>query len=181
MKEYLFEIIRQKWRLLSMILFLLLLNVALGVVISVYQIPSLADLQAKWSDLRRQSSRTRQKDAATLYKQGTEDLEKLKSRIPEKREFARILGELYEDAASNAVEIGPMSYKPVQLKEEPLLSYQLTYSVSGSYAAVKSYLSDLQKKRELIVVDSVAFSNSDLYDENVVMALHVTVYLREGA
>jgi type IV pilus assembly protein PilO len=88
---------------------------------------------------------------------------------------------LLEAAASSAVEVGAISYKPVSIKEEALLSYQLSFSVSGRYAAVKSYLSDLQKNPELIVVDTVSFSNSDLFVENVVMALHITVYLREGA
>jgi type IV pilus assembly protein PilO len=181
MKQYVIEIVRQKWRLLSIILFLLLLNVMFSVMVSAYQLPSLAELQTKWSNLRRQTARTGQVDAATLYQQGSADLEKLKARIPEKREFARILSELLESAASSAVEVGAISYKPVSIKEEALLSYQLSLSVTGRYAAVKSYLSDLQKNPELIVVDTVSFSNSDPLVENVVMALHITVYLREGA
>lgn len=181
MKQYIFEIVRQKWRLLSIILSLLFLNAILGVVVSAYQQPSLMERHTKWSDLRRQTTRAGQADAAVLYRQGAADLEKLKARIPEKRKFASVLSELIEAAASSAVEVGAISYKPEQIKEEPLLSYQLSLSVSGRYASVKSYLSDLQNNQELIVVDSVAFSNSDLYGENVVMDLHVTVYLREGA
>lgn len=181
MKQLVFEIVRQKWRLLCIVLSLMLLNITLGVVVSVYQIPSLADLQIKWSDLRRQTARAGAADAATLHQQGAADLEKLKTRIPEKREFARVLSDLIESAASSAVEVGAISYRPVQIKEEALLSYELTLSVSGRYAAVKSYLSDLQNNQELIVVDSVKFSNSDLFDEHVVMDLHITVYLREGA
>lgn len=181
MEQYVIEIVRQKWRLLTVILFLLLLNVALTVLVSAYQLPYLVDLQTKWSNLRRQTVRAGQVDAMTLYQQGSTDLEKLKARIPVKREFARVLSELLEAAASSAVEVGTISYKPVPIKEEALLSYQLTLSVSGGYAAVKSFLADLQKNPELIVVDSVAFSNSDLFVENVVMDLHITVYLREGA
>lgn len=181
MKQYVLEIVRQKWRLLGIILILLLLNGIIGIVVSAYQLPSLTALQNKWSDLRRQNARVGVADAATLYKQGSDDLEKLKVRIPEKREFARVLSELLESAASSAVEVGVISYKPVQIKEEALLSYQLSLSASGRYAAVKSYLSDLQNNQELIVVDSVAFSNSDLFVENVVMDLRITVYLREGA
>ena len=180
MKRYVLEFVRQKWPLLSVIAALLLINVTLGIVVSAYQLPSLADLQIKWSDLRRQSARVGVADAATLHQQGAADLKKLMARIPEKREFARVLSELLESAASSAVEVGPISYKPVPIKEEPLLSYQLSFSVSGRYAAVKSYLSDLQNNQELIVVDSVAFSNSDLFDEHVAMDLHITVYLREG-
>lgn len=181
MKQFVLEIVRQKWRHLSIILFLLLLNIALGVFVSSYQHPSLADLQAKWSNLRLQASRAGQVDAAALYQQGAADLEKLKSRIPEKRHFARVLSDLLEAAASSAVEVGAISYKPVQIKQEALLSYQLSLSVSGSYAAVKSYLSDLQKNPELLLVDSVTFLNSDPFVEKVVMDLKITVYLREGA
>jgi type IV pilus assembly protein PilO len=181
MEQYIFEIVRQKWRLLSVILTLLLINITIGIVVSAYQLPSLANLQSKWSELRRQATRVGVADAATLYKQGSVDLETLKARIPQKREFARVLSELLESAASDAVEIGTISYKPEQIKEEALLSYQLSLSASGRYAAVKSYLSDLQDNQELMVVDSVSFSNSDLFDENVVMDLHITVYLREGA
>lgn len=181
MKQYIFEIVRQKWRILGIILTLLLLNVILGVVVSAYQIPSLADLQVKWNTLRRQAAKAGQVDAATLYQQGSADLVKLKAKIPEKREFARVLSDLLEAASSSGVDVGSISYKPVQIKEEALLSYQLSLSVSGSYAAVKSYLSDLQNSPELIVVETVAFSNNDLFVENVVMELHLTVYLREGA
>lgn len=181
MKQYVFEIVRQRWRFLCVIMSLLLLNVTLGAVVSSYQLPSLADLQTRWSNLRRQAARAGQVDAATLHHQGSADLEKLKVRIPEKREFARVLSEIYESAASSAVEVGAISYKPVLIKEEALLSYQLSFSVDGGYAAVKSYLSDLQKNPELIVIDTVTFANSDLFVENVVMDLRITVYLRGGA
>jgi type IV pilus assembly protein PilO len=181
MKQYVLEIVRQKWRLLSIIFFLLLLNVILGVVVSAYQLPSLADLQTKWSSLRRQAAGAGPMDVTALYQQGVVDLGKLKVKIPEKRQFARVLSDLLEAAASSAVEVGAISYKPVQIKEEALLSYQLSFSVSGGYAAIKSYLADLQNNPELIVVDSVAFSNSDLFVEHVVMDLRITVYLREGA
>ena len=181
MKNYFLEIVRQKWHFLSIILFLLLLNVSLIIIVSTYQLPLLTDQQTKWNNLRRQVSQTGQVDAATLYRQGTADLEKLKAKIPEKREFARVLSDLFEAAASSAVEIKTISYKPEKIKDEPLLSYQLSLSVSGSYAAVKSYLADLQNNSELVVVDSVAFSNSDLFVENVVMNLNISIYLREGA
>lgn len=180
MRSFILEIIRQKWRVLIVLTILLLLNLILSVVVSVYQLPELSELQTKWHDLRRKDASTGQVDAVSLYKQGVADIEKLKTRIPVKRDFARVLSELYESAASSGVEVGTVSYKPTQTKDEPLLSYQLTLSVNGSYAAVKSFLSDLQSKPELLVVDTVAFSNSDIYVENVLMDLRITVYLREG-
>lgn len=181
MLPYVLEIFRQKWRLLSIIFTLLLVNVAISIVISAYQRPLLADLHTKWSSLRRQVTQAGKMDAMTLYQQGSADLETLKRAIPEKRQFARILSDLLEAAAGNSVEVGPINYKPVQIKEEKLLSYQLTFSVNGSYAAVKSYLADLQEHPELVVVNAVSFANSDMYIENVSMNLRITVYLREEA
>lgn len=181
MSQYLLEIVRQKWRQLSIVLILLVLNLTLSAFVSLYQAPLLAELQTKWSTMRNQSARGGKIDAAALQQQGAVDLEKLMSRIPSKRDFARILSELLESASTNAVDVGTISYKPAAIKEEALLSYQLSLAANGSYAAVKSFLGDLQKNRELIVVDSVAFSNSDLFVENVVMNVQITVYLREGA
>lgn len=181
MKQYVVEILRQKRRLLAVILLLVLLNGVLGGVVTLYQLPLLAELQVRWSDLRSQSGRGGQVDPASLYKQGTVDLEKLKQKIPEKREFARVLSDVIESAAASVVDVGTISYKPVQLKEEPLLSYQMTLTATGNYAAVKSFLSDLQQNRELLVVDAVSFLNRDMYEELVVMNLNITVYLREGA
>jgi type IV pilus assembly protein PilO len=90
------EIVRQKWRLLMVIALLAVVNAGLSLYASGYQSPALAALQTRWSDLRRQSARAGYVDAATLYAKGTADLETVKKRIPEKREFARVLGELYE-------------------------------------------------------------------------------------
>lgn len=180
MKELIIEIARQKWRLISIIAFLLLLNVILTVVAATYQRPRLAQLQSKWTELRRSVSAAGKVDVATLHQQGTADLRALDAMIPEKRQFARVLSVFIEAATNSAVEMGAITYRPVPIKDQKLLSYQLSLSVNGTYAAVKSYLSDLQKNRELLVVDSVSFSNSDLFIENVVMDLKITIYLREG-
>jgi type IV pilus assembly protein PilO len=123
-------------------------------------------------------------DVATIYRRGSEDLKKLATRVPAKRQFPRVLGDILDAAASNALMTGGVSYKPQTIKgRETLLVYGVSMTVGGSYAAVKSFLSDLQKNSELIVVESINLSKSDLYEENVVLDLRLSVYLqgREGA
>jgi len=124
-------------------------------------------------------------DVATVYGRGVDDLKKLASRVPAKRQFPRVLGDILDAAASSAVVTGNVSYKPQKTikGQEDLLAYDITMTVGGSYAAVKSLLGDLQKNSELIVVDGVKLSKSDLFEENVVMDLRLTVYLqaKEGA
>lgn len=181
MNRIVIEILREKRIVLVAIVVLLLLNGALMVLVASYQAKSLETAQAKWSELRRQTAAVGHADATALYRQGVLDLETLKERIPAKREFARVLSDLLESAAANDVSMGSISYKPLAIKDEALLSYQLSLSVNGTYAAVKSYLSDLHGNPELIVVDGIAFSNGDPYVENVMMDLRLTIYLREGA
>lgn len=180
MNSYLIEIMRQKWRYLTVLLVLLIINLILFFVKSFYQTPHLDGLQTKWSELRNQSARSGKIDNLALHQLAAANLEKLKTHIPKKREFAKVLSSLIESASSNAVDIGNISYKPVVIKEEALLSYQLTLAANGSYAAVKSFLADLQSSNELLIVDSVSFSNSDAFVENVLMNLQITVYLQEG-
>jgi type IV pilus assembly protein PilO len=181
MNLILLEIIRQKRFVLVFILSLIVVNIALMVVISSYQEPALSVSRSKWSKLRTLLARAGHVDASALHRQGKADLEKLNTRIPPKREFARLLSDLLETASNNGVATGAISYKPMSIKDEALLTYQLSLTVSGDYAAVKSFLSDLLQNPELMVVDNVILTNSDLFAENVVMNLNITVYLREGA
>jgi len=181
MNLILLEIFRQKRFVLAIILSLVLLNLTLFVVNVSYQEPALSVSRSKWSELRGLVARAGRADASALHSQGKTDLERLNTRIPPKREFARVLSDLLETASNSGVATGAISYKPFSIKDEGLLVYQLSLSVIGDYASVKNYLSELQKNPELVVVDSVSLANSDLFAENIVMNLNVTVYLREGA
>ncbi|MEI6208811.1 MAG: type 4a pilus biogenesis protein PilO [Desulfuromonadales bacterium] len=181
MNPLLLEIIRRKKIVLVLALSLLVVNGVLMAVIAVYQEPTLAAARSKWSELRNQVARASHANASELYRQGKEDLEKLTARIPPKREFARVLSDLLETASNCGVVTGAISYKPSPIKDEALLTYQLSVSVSGDYAAIKSYLYDLQHNPELIVIDGISLANNDLFVEHVVMDLSITVYLREGA
>lgn len=181
MNRILLEIIRQKKFVLLLVLSLILLNVAQMLFISSYQEPALVSSRSKWSELRNLVARAGHADASTLHRRGKTDLETLNTRVPLKREFARVLSDIIETASDSGVAIGSITYKPMPIKDEALLSYQLSAAVSGDYASVKSCLADLLQNPELLVVESVSLTNSDLFVENVVMNLNITVYLREGA
>ena len=181
MKQILLEIIRQKRTVLVLVFSLIVLNAIIMVVIASYQEPALAVSRSKWGELRNLVARAGHADASSLYRQGKADLEKLNSRIPPKRDFARVLSDIIATASDSGVDTGAISYKPLSIKDEAMLSYQLSFAVSGDYASVKSFLSDLIQNPELLVVDSISLTNSDLFVENVVMTLNISVYLREGA
>ena len=183
MKQALLELFLQKKRTLIVAVILLVLNIGLYALNAGYLEPKIAASQAAWTDLRQRIAAAGRADVATVYRRGVDDLKKLASRVPAKRQFPRVLGDILDAAASSAVVTGTVSYKPQTIKGQDLLAYGIIMTVGGSYAAVKSFLGDLQKNSELVVIDGVTLSKSDLFEENVVMDLHLTVYLqgKEGA
>lgn len=181
MSEIILEIIRQRRRVLTVILVSLLLNVAVLVYLKGFLASSISEAQTKWGDLRRRVAVAGQNDASTVYRRGKADLEQFKTHIPPKNQFPRLLGGIFDTAASDSVSVRTVNYRPMVVKENPaLLSYGLSLSVSGSYAAVKNFLADMQKNEELVILDGMAMTNNDPYEENIVMDLHVTVYLQEA-
>lgn len=181
MREALRETLRLNRRLLIALAALMLFTLGLIVVQVGYQTPSIATAMSKWNDLRGKASALGRGDVTGAYQKGQIDLASLAERIPPKRDFPRILGELMESTAANGVSSGALTYKPETVKGENLLAYSLTMKISGRYAAVKSFLSDILSMPELIVVDGITLSNSDPFEEAVSMDLRLTVYLREGA
>lgn len=176
----LLEIFRKKKRLLVATGIVLLLNVVLLIIIIGYQSPGITREQSKLNELRLRVVAAGQGDVGAVYKQGKTDLETLRSMILNTRQFPMILGDILEVAASSRVVLGNVTYKPQAIPDEKLLAYGITMEVSGRYAAVKSFLSDLEKNRELVLIDSINLANTDPYSESVAMDLHLTVYLRES-
>ena len=183
MNQALLELIQQKKRTLIVALALLGLNIVLYAATAGYLEPKIAASQASWADLRQRVAVAGRADVATVYRRGVDDLKKLAPLIPVKRQFPRVLGDILDAAASSAVVTGNVSYKPQVIKDHELLNYGISMTVGGSYAAVKSFLGDLQKNSEMIVIDGITLSKSDLYEENVLLDLRLTVYLqgKEGA
>lgn len=181
MKQAILELLRQKRGFLIFIGSLLLINVILAGFVSYYQKPALRTVTKSWDDLRGRVVVIGRGDVGTVYRQGKGDLEKLAVLIPERRQFPRVVGDVLDAAASSGVVTGAITYVPKPVKDENLLAYSLQMSVTGRYAAIKSFLSDMQKNRELVVIDGITLSNSDPFEESVTMELRLTVYLREGA
>jgi type IV pilus assembly protein PilO len=98
--------------------------------------------------------------------------------IAPKKDLARILSELNELATSNSLVVGPVTYKPVEIKDEKLLAYTLGLTVTGRYGAVKSFIGDLGRFKEMVTITTISLNNPKLTEEKVDLRLDLTVYLR---
>ena len=170
------QILHLRKRSLIAIAILFAVAMSLQLFISLYQTAQLEQANAEWMKLRGQEGRgVALQDRETLYKNGLADLAKFRERIYPKSQFARFIGELYEKASKNDLEIVSITYKPSLVKDEKLLSYALTLSVSGKYTQLKKFIYALGAgDSNILVIDSIAIAASGAAAESVQLQLSIT-------
>jgi Tfp pilus assembly protein PilO len=166
---------------LIVIVLLLFLNTGAIVAILFFQGPLLNQKRELVKEHRQGLAALERGDANSVYRDGKNDLEKLRTMIPAKRQFAPLLAEIMADAAACRVSSDALTYKPEHLGQKNLLVYHISLSVSGRYADIRCYLYKMQARKDLVVIDAVTLKNDDPYVEKVSMDLKLTTYLRDGA
>jgi hypothetical protein len=177
MMQLLLEIIRRNKPWLLAAALLAVANIIFPAATAIYQAPALQKQREAWKRL----SSTSRNDPGEAYRTGKKDLEKLQTMIPSRRRFPYVLGELLDAAASCSVIPGDLKYKSKVVKDRKLLAYEVTMPVTGQYGAIKLFLSELQAKEGLMVIDDIKLSNDDPYVEKVTMEVKLTVYLKDDA
>ncbi len=176
--KFIVQIFRARPKSFMFVALLVLVNVGLYVYVSMHQDPRLAALQNAWFEKRRAAEKGALKDTAEVYRQGSADLATWRARIAPKKDFARVVGEIFETAASNSLKVGGVTYKPVPIKDENLLAYSIGFNVSGKYGAVKSFLADLMRVREIMIIDNVSLNSSSATEDSVDLKVQLTAYFR---
>ena len=156
---------------------LILINIGLFLYSSAYLEPRIAILQNKWSEKRLLAAGGAVIDAAAVYRQGIADLAAWRTRIYPKKEFAAFIGEIFDTATNNTLKVGAITYKPRLVKGEDLLAYSIGFNVSGKYAAIKSFIADIERLREIAVIDNISLSGKSA-EESIEMRLQLTAYFR---
>ncbi len=157
------ELIKIRKKSMIAILVLVVVNISLYGFISYSQEPKLESLQKEWFEKRKKSGGG-DVDKMLVYTQGKKDLGVFFSKIPPKKDFIRVTGDLFEIASNNGLKIGNVGYKPEMLKGRDILDYSLVFSVKGSYAAIKSFISDVERFPEIVTIDSISLKNSETGD-----------------
>jgi type IV pilus assembly protein PilO len=156
---------------------LILVNIGLYIYSSAYLGPKLASLQKIWSEKRVLAVGGAAIDEAAVFRQGTADMATWRTRIYSKKEFARFISEIFETATNNSLKIGSITYKPDKVKGEDLLAYSIGFNVSGKYAAVKSFIADIERLREIAVINNISLSGKTT-EESIEMKLQLTAFFR---
>ena len=172
------EIIKARPKTFILIIALVLLNIGLYLFTAVYQKPRLEGLQSTWFVKRKTATGGTAIDSAAVYQQGVSDLTAWRARIIPKKGFAGFVGRLFETAASNSLAFKGVSYKASQLKDENLITYSLDFNVIGKYGAVKSFIADIGRMREILTIDNISLNKISNSEDSVSLKVQLTVYLR---
>jgi Tfp pilus assembly protein PilO len=177
------QIVVLRKRSIIVIAILFAVALALQFFIKLYQSPSVEKLQAEAMQLRELEGRgAALLDRETLYRNGLADLAKFREKVYPKSQFARFIGELFEMASKNGLELTSITYKPSLSKEDQLLNYALTLSVSGKYSQLKKFIYDLGAgSSNILVIDSIAMTASGATAESVQLQLSITSWFKMEA
>lgn len=167
-------------------LLLLISMFAIGGLIYLVRILLVQDqlvaARREWAAQRKQVTQRTQMGKAEQFAAGVRDYSQFAARIPQKKDFAKVIGGLFEYADNNSLSVGSVTYKP-EKNTSGYIQYSINIDVTGTYGGVKSFLADVSQANEIIAVDSVSFTKgSKLFEEDVTLRATLTILFgQEGA
>ena len=178
--KFFLEIVQARLKSIIFLGVLLILNVVLAVYALFWQAPRNESLQIRRNDQQRLLA-SGGGDISAVYRQGITDLGTFYAMAPPRKSFARVVGEILEMAHNSGLTVSGVTYKPDPVASGGLIDYVLVFSVAGKYAGVKSYFADLQRYKEMVVVDQFSLAGGRTTEEIVDLKLNLTIYLQAVA
>lgn len=152
------------------------------IFISVYQEPQLEKTREEWVKMRAAEGHgVANISKEMIYNNGKNDLGKLRERIYSKNQFARFIGEIYDAAGRNNLELTSITYKHDWNKEEQLFKYTMTLATSGRYVQQKKFIRDLYAADNLLHIDAISLASQGSDSDTVQLQTQITTYFKVEA
>jgi Tfp pilus assembly protein PilO len=178
--KFFLEIIQARLKSIIVLGVLLILTVVLALYALFWQGPHNEALQIRRNEQQRLLA-TGGGDISAIYRQGTADLATFSAMVPPRKSFARVVGEILEMAQNSGLTVSGVTYKPNPVANGGFIDYTLSFSVVGKYAGIKSYFADLQRFKEMVVINQFSLAGGRTTEEVVDLKLNLTVYLQAVA
>jgi len=181
------DFLRQLWSghrvLLSVVGLVLLANIALGLTLQQYLVPTV---NAREQQLIQRQAELRGGSAtgdspAQLFAQGEKDLGAFRERISPHREFTGLVVELQNLANEAGLDLDQISYNHEQEKDSDLLRYTLTFTLEGSYSDIKQFVHALEQSPRLIIIEKLGLQGvGQDSDTDVRLQLSLETFFHAG-
>lgn len=110
-----------------------------------------------------------------------EDLDHFYQSIPARSGLGSFIGRLYSYAADAGIDIAQINYVAHPVKDTRLLSYELSFTVDGSYAQLKKFIHLLENSPSLMILQSIALDAGQKNKEaSVGLQLQLQTFFREA-
>lgn len=108
------------------------------------------------------------------------DVEAYREELPERNQLVWLSGELTKLAGALGVKMPGVTYQPEPMADVDLLRVRLNLAVEGSYAQVRRFLHELEKRRRYLVVErmGLAEQRGAAPTNHVAMQLTLAGYFR---
>lgn len=180
------EHIRMSHRPLFVLLIVLLLsNLLLFAALDQYIVPQVAEQEGRFLQrqnevrqlLHNQSGVARAPEQH--YVQASHDLSQFYEAIPEYQEFTSLIEELLVLSNRAQLDIAQISYASAELKELPLLKFNLSFNVAGEYAQLKKFIHSLEQSSRLVTIKQIGLAGTD--EDGVNLRLNLETFFRPGS
>ncbi|AMV72777.1 hypothetical protein JCM30471_12930 [Desulfuromonas carbonis] len=168
---------------------LLLVSLAAAAVAFWYVGPQLAALendflraQQNYRDARK--SGEVDESPQGLFRRGLADLQTLAAAIPDRTDFTGLIGDLFAMAGQSRLAIDRVNYDPAPVKgEEELLSYTVSFTVTGDYGQVKKFIYLIEHSPRLVAIEELNLNTSSGAErpDQINLGLRLTTYFRKPA
>jgi Tfp pilus assembly protein PilO len=112
-------------------------------------------------------------------KQSREDIERWVGLLPDKLMIPDVMQEVLELLSRNGLPRVNMSFVPENTNFPGLMRYTTSFSVSGGYPMLKTFLADLQNSKTLFCIEGLSLANETGEDAGPVgLHLKLALYLR---
>lgn len=119
---------------------------------------------------------------AGIYRRGRRDIKTFLDMIPEQASFTGLLKDLFGMAGKAGLAIDQVTYDPSPVKNEELLSYTLSFSVSGDYGKVKKFIFLIEHSPRVLVIDELNLKSvNEKLPGQITLGLRLTTYFRTPA
>jgi len=167
------------------IIVLLLVNIALFLILVLFQSPRSAELEREYIELQARTRQGQVMESETplaRFNQRDTDLVKFLAIIPERGELSGLIDELYQLAGASGLTVQQVGYMPVEIPEQNLLAYSLNFSLTGNYGEIKHFIFRLEQAERLIVIEQMSLSAapSTVKPRQVTLNLKLTTYFRSN-
>lgn len=173
-------VFRARKTLSGIALFLLVLNGIAFVWIKDAETTTIPRLHQEYETRRKARLPEKEDQFQDRMNRSREDIRQFVAALPDKVMIAEVVQEVLEHLSGNELPRVNMSFVPESTDFPGVMKYTTSFSVSGTYPKLKSFLADIQDSKTLFCVEGLAFTNQSGERELVGLNLKIALYLRSG-